>query len=176
MPGVQRNWTKTQRIGASFRQSGGRIGRHERHAKGGVYPPRQSPEGCRVTLVRSGPTEPLPLAAAFRQAERLCRGDRGGEKNCVHCGTGFGAFKIKGLVARVYFAFTRSFSPNPPLHPPVRPQPRWCGSSGAGKEPGNGARDIRDRLGTARALEPRKSRPGPRNRLQAITLVLPSAT
>ncbi len=58
--------------------------------------------------------------------------------------------------------------PPPPSPPPARPLPRWRDASGAGQGPGGGARDRRDRLGKARAHDPRASRPGPHNRRPVI--------
>jgi hypothetical protein len=40
-----------------------------------------------------------------------------GGKGGAHCGTGCGVFGIKGLAARVYFAFTLSCPPTPAVAP-----------------------------------------------------------
>ena len=98
-------------------------------------------------------------------------GNRGRGKGGAHCGTGFGVFEIKGLAAWIYFAFILSALSTPAVaaaSPSLAAMAlRIRGRTGADERR---AGDMRDRLGTARAHDPRKSRPGPRNRLQAIAL------
>jgi len=62
-----------------------------------------------------------------------------------------------------YFGLRSQSHPRPslPPHPPPRPLPRWRASSGAGKGPWSDARDLRERLGTARAHDPRNPDPIP---------------
>jgi hypothetical protein len=46
------------------------------------------------------------------------RGQRRGKRlSAAHCGTESGAFEIKGLAARIYFAFTLSSPPAPAVTP-----------------------------------------------------------
>ena len=100
----------------------------------------------------------------------LGRGDRGGEKGAAHCGTGSGAFGIKGLAARIYFAFTLASPPAPavaPATPSAAPMARIiAGRKGAGERLAGHAGPV----GQCARHEPRKSRPGPHNRLQEIAL------
>ena len=101
----------------------------------------------------------------------LGRGASGRGNGAAHCGTESGSLGINGLPACVYFAFTHSHArPPPPSHPPPGPLPRWRTSSGAGQGPESDARDMREQLGNVPTEEPRRSRPGPQNKLQAIAL------
>ena len=103
--------------------------------------------------------------------EGLDRGDRGGERAAPTVGQDLGCLKSRGW--RRAFTLRSYFQPCPPLLLPLppRPLPRWHDSAGGTKGAGERrAGDMRDRLGTARAHDPRKSRPRPRNRLQAIAL------
>jgi hypothetical protein len=127
-------------------------------------------KGLRVTPVRRGVREPLPLRRLSGRREGLGRGNRGGEKAVPTVGQDLGCLKSRGW--RRAFTLRSYLHPCPPLPPPppARPLPRWRDASGAGQGPGNDARDMRDRLGTARAHDPRRSRPASRNRLQAIAL------
>ncbi len=69
-----------------------------------------------MTLVRSVLKETLPVAAALAGGEAWAGGSGRG-KGGAHCGTGFGAFEIKGLAARVYFAFIHSSLSAPAVAP-----------------------------------------------------------
>jgi hypothetical protein len=108
-------------------------------------------------------------------ARLSCRGElgrveRGGEQAVPTVGQDAGRLESRGW--RRDFTLRSYFHPRSPLPspPPVRTLPRWRGSSGAGKGPGSGARDMRGQLCTARTREPHLSRPGPHNTLQAIAL------
>ncbi len=125
----------------------------------------QSPDGHRVTLARRVLREPLPLRRLSGGRGGPGRGDRGGEKAAPTVGQDAGRLESRGW--RRAFTLRLQIHPRPPQpsHPPARPLPRWRGSSGAGQGPGSGAGHMRERLGTARAHDPRKSRQGPRNGL-----------
>ena len=132
---------------------------------------RQSAEDHRETFVRSVPGGRCPLGRLSGRREGLDRGDQGGERAAPTVGQDLGCLKSRGW--RRAFTLRSYFQPCPPLLLPLppRPLPRWHDSAGGTKGAGERrAGDMRDRLGTARAHDPRKSRPGPRNRLQAIAL------
>jgi hypothetical protein len=87
-------------------------------------------KGLLVTPVRRVLRETLPVAAASAGGEAWAGGSGRGE-NCAHCGTGFGVFEIKGLAARVYFAFTDSSPPAPTVAPaPASPRPDGADQQG----------------------------------------------
>jgi hypothetical protein len=110
----------------------------------------------------------LPLGAAFRQAGRFGQGGSGRGKGGAHCGTDSGVFGIKGLAARIHFAFILSALSAPAVTPaPASPAPMARFRRGT-KGAGGGARVIGDLLVKAMAHEPRKSRPGSRTRFQVI--------
>jgi hypothetical protein len=97
----------------------------------------------------------------------LGRGDRGWAKKAPPAvGHDPGSFGLKGLAARVYFAFTYSSPPAPATPSPAAMARIIRGRKGAGGHAG----DMRDRLGNAPAQDPRKSRPRPHSMLKAIAL------
>ncbi len=98
----------------------------------------QGPEDHRVTPVRSGLRQPLPLAAAFRRAGRPGPGKSGRKKAQPAVGHDPGSFGLKGLAARVYLAFTESSPPAPAIAPatwsPAALSRRIRGRTGAGEQ------------------------------------------
>lgn len=97
----------------------------------------------------------------------LSRGDRGVEQALPADGQNRGRLESKGW--RREFTLRLHIYPRQPL-PSHRPLRRWRASSRAGKGPGSGVRDMRDRLGNALAHKSRSSRPGAYNTLPAIAL------
>jgi hypothetical protein len=116
-----------------------------------------------------------PLGRLFGRRGGLGRVDRGGETAVPTVGLNPGLLESRGW--RCGLTFRSHLHPRPPpmSHLPARPPPRWRDASRAGKGPTSGARDIRERLGTARANERRNSRPGPHDTLPAIALNCPDA-
>ena len=137
--------------------------------------PRASPAGHRVTLVRPGLREPLPLAAAFRQAGRPGPGGSGRGKAMPTVGQDPWRLESRGWRSAFTLRLQIHPRPPPPSPPPARPPPRWRGPSG--QERGRGA--VRGTGGTGWAMGAPLNRanrgPGPRNRPLAIALVLHSA-
>jgi hypothetical protein len=124
-----------------------------------------------MTLVRGVRRGPLPVVAAFRHGGGLGRGDRGRAQEAPPAvGHDAGRLESRGWRRALTLRSQIHPRPPPPPHLPPGPPPRWHASSGAGKGPGSGARDMRDRLGHARTHGPRKSRPWPHGKRQAIAL------
>ncbi len=88
--------------------------------------PGQSPEGHRVALVRPVLREPLPpLRRLSGRRGGLGRGDRGWAKEAPPAaGHDPGSFGLKGLAARIYFAFTDPSLPTPAAAAAPPPLPR----------------------------------------------------
>ena len=117
-------------------------------------------KGHPVTLVRSVLREPLPLAAAFRQAGRPGPGGAERAKEALPTvGHDPGFFGIKGLAARVYFVFTHSSPPIPAAAPATRPWPD--GANHQGQERGRGATRGTGGNGWALRRPMNRANPGP---------------
>ena len=134
--------TNRQRIGTLFRLAG--QARLWRQVNANPHRAGQSPEGHRVTSVRRGLREPLPLAAAL---------PKGGSERAKEAPPGVG-HDPGYLDSR---GCRRAFTLPSQSHP--RPRPRWRASSGAEQGPGSHPWIMRGRFGTARADDPRN--PGP---------------
>ncbi len=101
----------------------------------------------------------------------LGRGDRGGAKEALpDVGHDPGRFESRGWRRALTLRSRIHSRPPPPPHPPCRPCRDDADHQRQKKGPGSDARDRTEGFGTAPAQDPRKSRPGPRNRLQAIAL------
>ena len=134
-----------------------------RNARPRAIARRSSGDPCRACSEAA-----VALCGSFPAGGAAWAGGIGaGRRRTAHCGTGFGSFGLKGLAARVYFAFTLSVPPRP-----RRPGPCRDGAHHQGQE--RGRRATRRTAGTGWAVCAPVNRahpaPDPHNTLRAIAL------